>query len=98
MKLSRALFPVRAARICLAAIALAGTPSGGGARPAVRVLGPRLPPDPADPDKPADVRGTADVAASDIATAIKFCKNSANSSRRAMYQLGRAYAANREMP
>ena len=44
------------------------------------------------------IRPVADVAASDIATAIKFCKNSANSSRRAMYQLGRAYAANRQVP
>jgi TPR repeat protein len=38
----------------------------------------------------------ADIAASDIATAIKFCKSAASSSRRAMYQLGRAYAANRQ--
>ena len=34
----------------------------------------------------------------DIPTAIKFCKVAGNSSRRAMYQLGRAYAANRQMP
>jgi uncharacterized protein len=62
------------------------------------VLCDRVAADPADPDKPADARGVADIAASDIATAIKFCKNAANSSRRAMYQLGRAYAANRQMP
>jgi TPR repeat protein len=62
------------------------------------VLCDRVAADPADPDKPADVKGTADVAPSDIATAIKYCKVAAGSSRRALYQLGRAYAANRQMP
>ena len=60
------------------------------------VLCDRVAADPADPDKPADAKGAADIAASDIATAIKFCKSAASSSRRAMYQLGRAYAANRQ--
>lgn len=58
----------------------------------------RLAADPSDPDKPADVKGIADVAPSDIATAIKYCTVAAKSSRRAMYQLGRAYAANRQLP
>jgi len=62
------------------------------------VLCDRLAADPYDPDKPADIKGTATVAASDIATALKFCKIAAAGSRRAMYQLGRAYAANRQMP
>ncbi len=62
------------------------------------VLCDRVAADPADPDKPADIRGTPDIAASDIATAIKYCKVAANGSRRAMYQLGRAYAANRQTP
>jgi len=61
------------------------------------VLCDRVAADPADPDKPADVKGVPDIAASDIATAIKFCKVAAASSRRAMYQLGRAYAANRQL-
>jgi TPR repeat protein len=61
------------------------------------VLCDRIAADPADPDKPADVKGVADIASSDIATAIKFCKVAAASSRRAMYQLGRAYAAGRQM-
>src|SRR6266852_1041090 len=60
------------------------------------VLCDRVAADPSDPDKPADVKGTPDIASSDVA--IKYCKNAANSSRRAMYQLGRAYAANRQMP
>ena len=52
--------------------------------------------DPSDPDKPADVKGVTELAASDIATAVKFCKQAAPSSRRAMFALGRAYAANRQ--
>jgi TPR repeat protein len=62
------------------------------------VLCDRLATEPADPDKPADVKGTPVIAPSDIATAIKFCKIASASSRRALYQLGRAYAANRQMP
>jgi TPR repeat protein len=66
------------------------------AQPADLVLCDRVAADPSDPDKPADAKGVADIAASDIATAIKYCKIAANSSRRAMYQLGRGYAANRQ--
>jgi TPR repeat protein len=62
------------------------------------VLCDRLAADPADPDKPADVKGTAELAPSDVATAIKFCRVASGSSRRALYQLGRAYAANRQVP
>src|SRR5258708_7295803 len=58
----------------------------------------RVAADPADPDKPKDVRGTSEIAPADVATAIKFCKVAAASSRRALYQLGRAYAANRQLP
>ena len=58
----------------------------------------RLAADPTDPDKPADVKGTSDIAQSDIATAIKFCRVASAASRRALYQLGRAYAANQQMP
>jgi TPR repeat protein len=62
------------------------------------VLCDRLAADPVDPDKPADVKGTSAIAQSDIATAIKFCKIASATSRRALYELGRAYAANRQMP
>jgi TPR repeat protein len=62
------------------------------------VLCDRIAADPSDPDKPADVKGVAEIAKSDIPTAIKFCKIASNSSRRAVYSLGRAYAANHEMP
>ena len=84
-------------RIALAAIAVAAclaNPSQVNAQSADLVLCDRLAADPSDPDRPADVKGTADVAASDVATAIKYCRIAANSSRRALYQLGRAYAAN----
>jgi TPR repeat protein len=72
-------------------------PSQLGAQSADLVLCDRVAADPADPDKPADVKGAPDIAPSDIATAIKYCKVASGASRRALYQLGRAYAANRQM-
>ena len=82
----------------LALSVLAGGVSGGPAhgQSADLVLCDRIAADPADPDKPADVRGVPDIAQSDIATAIKFCRVASAGSRRALYQLGRAYAANRQ--
>ena len=62
------------------------------------VLCDRLASDPADPDRPKDFKGVSEIAASDIANAIKFCKIASASSRRAIYQLGRAYAANKRWP
>jgi TPR repeat protein len=75
---------------------LAITPSLAHAQSADLVLCDRLAADPSDPDKPADVRGVPEIAGADIATAIKFCKK-AGGSRRALYELGRAYAANQQM-
>jgi TPR repeat protein len=83
-------------RIAAAAIAIAASPSLAHAQSADLVLCDRLAADPADPDKPADAKGTAEIAPSDVATAIKFCKTASGSSRRALYQLGRAYAANHQ--
>jgi TPR repeat protein len=80
----------------LAAIVVAVMPASARAQSADLVLCDRLAADPSDPDKPAEVKGVADVAPSDVATAIKFCKQAAAGSRRAMYELGRAYAANRQ--
>jgi TPR repeat protein len=71
-------------------------PAPARAQSADLVLCDRLAADPADPDRPADVKGAAEIAPSDVATAIKFCRTAAGASRRAMYQLGRAYAANRQ--
>jgi TPR repeat protein len=101
MKRFRAPRRGAAARIAAAAMAIAFgaclvAPSRLAAQSADLVLCDRLAADPSDPDKPADVRGTPDVAAADIPTAIKYCGVAARSSRRALYQLGRAYAANRQ--
>src|SRR6202165_2851028 len=98
-----ALWSAATGRIAFSAIAIAAAmsltiPSQVNAQSADLVLCDRLAADPADPDKPADVKGTSDVAPSDVATAIKYCKVAAGSSRRALYQLGRAYAANRQLP
>lgn len=76
-----------------AALTLAASPTAARAQSADLVLCDRVAADPADPDKPTDVKGVAEIGKSDIATAIKFCKVASNSSRRAIYQLGRAYAA-----
>src|SRR6185295_1285803 len=85
-------------RIAAAAIAIAAAPSSTHAQSADLVLCDRLAADPADPDKPAGVKGTATIEPADIATAIKFCKIASASARRALYQLGRAYEANRQWP
>ena len=77
---------------------LASPNSPAHAQSADLVLCDRLAADPGDPDKPEDVKGTPEIAQSDIATAIKFCRVASAASRRALYQLGRAYAANQQMP
>lgn len=88
---------VMAMRTCLFAILVAlAAPVAAQAQSADLALCDRVAADPSDPDKPADVRGVPEIAAADVATAIKFCKHAAPSSRRAMFALGRAYAANRQ--
>jgi TPR repeat protein len=77
-------------------LTLACTQSSARAQSADLVLCDRVAADPSDPDKPKDVKGITEIAPSDIATAIKFCRTASASSRRAMYQLGRAYAANKQ--
>jgi uncharacterized protein len=89
--------------IGLLALAIASVHAPAHAQSADLVLCDRLAADPADPDKPPDVRGTDNVAQADIATAIKFCKVASAvkppiESRRALYELGRAYAANQQLP
>jgi TPR repeat protein len=102
MKRSHALSSAATGRIALAAIAIAAAasladPSQVRAQSADLVLCDRLAADPSDPDKPADVKGTSNIAPSDVATAIKYCRIAGGSSRRALYQLGRAYAAGGQM-
>jgi TPR repeat protein len=67
------------------------------AQSADAVLCDRVAADPTDPDKPAAIAGTPVIAKSDIAIAIKFCRAASSSSRRALYELGRVYAANGQM-
>jgi TPR repeat protein len=88
--------------VCLLALAIARLDGEAYAQSADLVLCDRVAADPTDPDKPADVKGVADIAASDITTAIRFCKIASAARiapaalRRALYQLGRAYAANQQ--
>ena len=84
-------------QMLLGVAAALAAPALAHAQSADLVLCDRLAADPADPDKPADVKGVAQVAASDIATSIKYCGVAGKSQRRAMYQLGRAYAAKGQM-
>ena len=84
--------------IGLVALALGSFPFSVRAQPADLVLCDRLAADPADPDKPSDIKGTPEIAQSDLVTAIKFCRTASTASRRALYQLGRAYAANQQLP
>jgi uncharacterized protein len=102
IKRSHALSFAATGRFALAAIAIAAaslaSPSQVKSQSADLVLCDRLAADPSDPDKPAEVKGTSDVAPTDVATAIRYCRIAAGSSRRALYQLGRAYAANRQLP
>jgi TPR repeat protein len=94
----RPLITVLAPCLGLAILAAGNVPVPAYAQSADLVLCDRLAADPSDPDKPADVRGVDHVAAGDVATAIKFCKIAAGSSRRASYQLGRAYMAGQQIP
>jgi uncharacterized protein len=91
-------FPIAAAFGVVLALSAASTRSPALAQSAELVLCDRLAADPSDPDKPADVNGIADIARADIATAIKFCKVASGASRRALFELGRAYAANQQLP
>jgi TPR repeat protein len=95
--LSSAVTP-RIAVLAMTIAAMLASPSPAKAQSADLVLCDRLAADPADPDKPADIKGTPTVVPADVATAIKYCRTAGNSSRRALYELGRAYAANQQMP
>lgn len=81
-----------------AALAIGAPLAAASAQSADLVLCDRLAADPDDPDKPKDVKGTRNIEPSDVATAIKFCRQASAATRRALYQLGRAYAANRQLP
>jgi TPR repeat protein len=94
----RPLIKVFASCFSLAGLAAGAAHVPAYAQSADLVLCDRLAADPSDPDKPVDVAGVDHVAPGDVATAIKFCKIAAASSRRAVYQLGRAYLAAQQIP
>jgi len=98
MKRSGVFTTACAFSIWLLAPTIASVDSAAKAQSADLVLCDRLAADPADPDKPADLKGAHEIAQADIATAIKFCRIASATSRRALYQLGRAYAANQQLP
>jgi len=95
---SAAIDRIAIVMVAMAAATPLAKPSPAKAQSADLVLCDRLAADPADPDRPTDVKGVPDVAPADVPTAIKYCKVAANSSRRALYELGRAYAANKQLP
>ncbi len=80
------------------AFASATPPSAVRAQSADLALCDRIAADPSDPDKPAEVRGATQIDSADIPLAIKYCKAASGGSRRAMYALGRAYAAGQKQP
>ncbi|MBX9777169.1 MAG: sel1 repeat family protein [Xanthobacteraceae bacterium] len=94
---SDAVSLVRAMGVAFTVLGLAVDPATR-AQPADLALCDRVAADPSDPDKPASVAGVREIAPSDIPTAIQYCRTAAAKSRRAMYQLGRAHAANRQYP
>jgi len=96
--MTKRFYALSLAAIVAAATVIAVVPVQLRAQSADLVLCDRIAADPADPDKPADIKGTPAVAPADVATAIKYCRTAGNSSRRALYELGRAYAANQQMP
>src|SRR5712675_1791822 len=98
MKQSGAFLAACTCGIWLLASTIESVDSPAKAQSADLVLCDRLAADPADPDKPADLNGTREIAQADIATAIKYCRIASATSRRALYQLGRAYAANGQLP
>jgi uncharacterized protein len=85
------------AAFCLAVLVVVAMSHRAHAQSADLVLCDRIAADPSDPDKPADVKGVSEIAAADIPTAIRFCKQASGGTRRALYQLGRAYAANKQV-
>jgi uncharacterized protein len=82
----------------LLALTITSVHSSAHAQSADLVLCDRITADPADPDKPIDVKGVSEIARSDVAIAIKFCRTASAASRRALYELGRAYAVNQQLP
>jgi len=90
------IYLVRSLAVMVLVLAAGQAPAR--AQSADLVLCDRVAADPTDPDKPADIKGAAAIAPSDISIAIRYCKTAAGSSRRAVFELGRAYAAGQKLP
>ena len=99
--------PALIAAILLAALANGAGPAMSASKARVDALTApadiatcdRLAAHPGDPDKPADVKGSLDIAPPDVATALKACKTAAaapDAPRRVQFELGRAYEFNRQ--
>ena len=69
----RAVSIAGSVNLALLTLTLACASSLAHAQSADLVLCDRLAADPADPDKPKDVKGVLEIEASDVATAINFC-------------------------
>jgi hypothetical protein len=74
-------FAAAFAAILWAVGAVASLPSAQ-AQSANLALCDRVAADPADPDKPAAVAGVREIAPSDVATAIKYCRGASSAARR----------------
>src|SRR5947209_995140 len=79
---------------CAAAMAALAAPAGpAGAASSDLATCDRLAAHPGDPDRPAGVPGSLDIAEQDVATALKACRaasGQAGAPRRAWFELGRA--------
>jgi uncharacterized protein len=95
---SNAVSVACAASMVLVGLSLALGHASARAQSADLALCDRVAADPTDLDKPANVKGVGEIAPSDIPIAIQYCKIAAAKSRRALYQLGRAYAAGKQWP
>lgn len=87
----------RPAALMLAA--LIGLPLAAMAAPADIAICDRLAAHPEDQDKPSDIKGSIDIADTDVPLAVKACKAAASASgapRRLLFELGRAYEFSRQ--
>jgi uncharacterized protein len=91
-------FSIFSSATLIAAAVLVGMPAAHAATDNIAVCD-RLAAHPDDKDKPSDVKGSYDIAKTDVAKALRACKAAASTRdgpRRAWFELGRAYEFNRQ--
>ena len=81
----------------LLAFAIVSAHSPAAAQSADLVLCDRVAADPTDPDRPPDIKGVTSIAPADVPIAIKYCRGASKASRRALFELGRAYATGNQI-